>query len=521
MREIPTTDSILRFLFYPIAVLCIAFLAWVLVIAHGYALLGAALAFIALRTAYILLRSRLPAVPGAGALAGRIAGAVCAVRLAWIVALGFVIRFAWALATRPIPSSDFATYYRFALNLSRGDLHVLGAAKSPITLLYYAGVFKLLGHALVFLYLANSALGALQIYLVYLISRDLFRSETSARASALLAALFPSVILFTGIASSEMPFTALLLLIVFAAGRLARRGATMSLPRIAASGSMLGALIAALHLTRNLGVIIGVWLVVAILLFAAMDRRRNLLLCGTAVLAALAVLSPQVRYNYKTNHVISINSSPFSSLNLLMGTNRVTKGTFNVADRRLVTRKFKFRGETYKSASRYARRMAFERIAEDPRGFVRFALTGKFREMWGRDWYGAMFPSSIKTRIVQTQLTKSGRRVRRNYAVLPGKQELIETANRYYFFVIALTMCAMALGLREKRIDRAVFVMVAGVVLLAALLHIFVEVQARYHFYVLFLFAVLAGGIVGGSGTTEHDADGPAVLQRDLTVGQS
>jgi hypothetical protein len=498
-----------RFLFLILWSLSILFFVWTLYQSRQYAYLCVFIFLVLLVFVFKkhpLHRRRLPQIVITVIINSL--NTVCGkCRLSIILFVGFVLRFGWGLAYRVRPFSDFEGFFLAAQEFSKGSLAPLGTSKSPITVLWYGVLVRLFGDSLFYVYLFNALLGVLQIWLVYRIVYGLFESEPCAKLGALLIACMPSVFIHGNVVSSETPFATLMLLSLYSISKLYQHAGAMKLRKIWIYGIVFGLLIALLHLTRNLGVLIGICLLIVTLVFRVASGRGKAILAVSSLFVFLAVMLPQVRYNYRHYGVYSINSARWSGLNLLMGTRMTSGGKYN--PRELSTIKGTAYDLSSKEASDYAFQVAMGRIREDPWKFIKFALTIKYRNMWGKDSSGISYyinsskqnnePES-RNKVPATHARETRTRDKRKIAWLPKALFWARSADAYYYFVLFLALCSTTMLVRSRSETRmAFFSCVAGIIVVTALLHVFIEVELRYHFHCLFLFCILAGGILGGS----------------------
>lgn len=141
--------------------------------------------------------------------------------LAAAVALAFLLRIVWVLYATADPLdgrfNDSVFYHLVATHLAGG-----GGYTNPFTFLptaqfapgypfFLTGLYWLFGPHLTVAELANVALGAATVGVVYLLALRLFDS-ISARIAAFLLAVFPGQILFASVVYSETLFTFLFVL---------------------------------------------------------------------------------------------------------------------------------------------------------------------------------------------------------------------------------------------------------------------------------------------------------------------
>jgi hypothetical protein len=152
-------------------------------------------------------------------------------------------------------------------------------------------------------------------------------------------------------------------------------------------------------------------------------------------------------------------------------------------------------------------RLALQRINQDRIGFLGFALTKKFRNMWSSDDYSVNYSINEKN-IIATE-EKRTKRINSRTArqsktadyevpgVMPGVEFWKHVCNNYYYLILMLSLLGSTLYMGKIKKEEIPFlIIIAGIILMTALLHVFIEVQARYHFHCLFLFSIISGGIM-------------------------
>jgi 4-amino-4-deoxy-L-arabinose transferase-like glycosyltransferase len=156
--------------------------------------------------------------PGAGGrapLVRRAAWPAAILALAVLLRVGFV---AWKGAV-PL-AGDPVTYDNIAQNLVDGHGYATGlgaddrhptAMRGPTYVLLVAGVYALVGHRTMAVYLVQIALDTMACWLVYRLGRHVFGRETVALVAMLLYALDPLFILNTGAILTETFVTTLVL----------------------------------------------------------------------------------------------------------------------------------------------------------------------------------------------------------------------------------------------------------------------------------------------------------------------
>jgi asparagine N-glycosylation enzyme membrane subunit Stt3 len=127
--------------------------------------------------------------------------------------------------------------------------------------------------------------------------------------------------------------------------------------------------------------------------------------------------------------------------------------------------------------------VAFARIAANPLGVLNLAVE-KFRMLWGNDDYGETWTALCLGQ--QGNLT-------------PGRQNLIDWFTRFNdaFYLFALFFSGVfGLTLFRRRKMQPAHVLILLFVG-TAMLHMFLESQNRYHYFVLPIFVILAALGIG------------------------
>ncbi len=132
-----------------------------------------------------------------------------------ILLIAAVMRLTWVVAIPTRPVSDFKDYHQLAVGLVEGKGYVKAdgtptAYRPPGYAFWLAGIYRLLGPHDLYARLANVLLGVLTCWLTYALGRLIF-DERVGLLSALIMALFPSLIAWTNILATENLFIPILL----------------------------------------------------------------------------------------------------------------------------------------------------------------------------------------------------------------------------------------------------------------------------------------------------------------------
>lgn len=199
-------------------------------------------------------------------------------------------------------------------------------------------------------------------------------------------------------------------------------------------------------------------------------RARQLALATALLFSCGLVLTPAMAYNHEMAGVWSPSTSNWGGWSLLVGANQQHGGTWNEDDVALMAGRSSLREMNADAAT-----AAQARIAADPVGYVKLMLR-KLDTMWDSEAYAAYWALGPQTPAVPVLLSQAA-----------------------YVLIVGL---AIAGWFRLAPGPEAT--LLAGIFGLIAALHMVVEVQSRYHFYVVPLFIALAG--LGAAGRQEDTA---------------
>lgn len=243
-------------------------------------------------------------------------------RAPWaIMVLGVALRIAWAIAIPVVPVSDSHAYDVFARNLAQHGVYgwepASPSAYWPVgTSFLYSLLYRVFGIHHVPIVVVNVMLGAFIVAMTMLLAQRWYGRRAAVVAGALVAC-WPSLIEFTTVLASELPFMALLL------GALALwSGEDRPLVRIAAAGAVLGA---ACYVRPT------VLLVPVVLAALSLARGASRLRVASAMAVALAlmalVIAPwSIRNTLLFGRVVLISTN--GGANTWMGNNPASSGEY-------------------------------------------------------------------------------------------------------------------------------------------------------------------------------------------------
>jgi 4-amino-4-deoxy-L-arabinose transferase-like glycosyltransferase len=137
----------------------------------------------------------------------------------WILFIALLLRILWAIVAVPItPLSDCLAYDTFARNLAQGYSYGWTPTEptanwAPGTSFVYSLFYRVFGYTYVPIIIFNLLLGIIIIGISMQLAARWFNQQI-ALLTGLLLTLWPNIIQFTTILSSELLFTALLLIVM-------------------------------------------------------------------------------------------------------------------------------------------------------------------------------------------------------------------------------------------------------------------------------------------------------------------
>lgn len=281
-----------------------------------------------------------------------------------VLLLGATLRIIWALLVPVAPVSDSRVYEIFARSLAAGNGYAwhdgsLTSYWPPGTSFVYALFFKFLGEGYTPIVVFHLFVGVAVVYLGHALA-SLFFDRSTSLLSAVFLAVWPMLIQFTTILSSELLFMLPILvstLLVFGRWRKNRT----SIRYWVTFGGMIGV---AAYIRPTALPLLVILPVLAALRYSRFRQLVGWILVGG--IACLLLIAPWVVRNtrlYGEFTTISTNFGP----NLWMGNNPYSQGTYQQLQSDL-----EFEDE--KERDDYYRREAIEFITANPLEFLRLAV---------------------------------------------------------------------------------------------------------------------------------------------------
>lgn len=381
-----------------------------------------------------------------------------------VTLLALLLRSVFALVVPVVPTmSDPTAYVRFAESLARG--HGFGWGPDALTAFWppgpsamYAALFTLFGERLSLIAAAHVVIGTLTVPLAMLLAAHVHGVRVATWAGLLLA-VWPQMIFFTTIPSSEPVFTLLVLMAV--ATWLGVRQAVLR-------GAAVGGLLALASLARPTGLLLGI-----VLLLADVVREGRWLKPAIAAVLAgiitLALLSP---WAYRNQQVLgrAFLTSSSGSANAWLGNN-----TRQLPAGEMWPPEVRGMSEAQRADYLAAEVRAF--IREQPLEFLRRCVVRFFRvherESIGVVWNDRSFEAiGVGSR---------------------GQMIIKLLANLFYWPVLVAAVVGMVIYARQAGWRRLAGHPLATVWLYFAVVHALTVVQDRYHVPSVPAMATFAG----------------------------
>lgn len=411
----------------------------------------------------------------------------------------------WAIESVTVsPYSDFKTYYEIAAMLVKGPLSQSGYSSYVASFPHVYGypfvlslLFRLTGPSLrAGLYL-NMFFSLLSVFLTYKVSKML-GGWTAGLTALFLAAFWPSQILFGTVLSSEPLFTLLLLFCFWLFLLIARLPQTAGNSDVSAFlCTLLGLFLALSSAVRPLGLI----MLIAVLLYllpcrTAFDENEKLLLSpgvraacqgwfrGLIVFTVYIAVSAFISSSISHNTGMKLPGAGHSfGFNLMVGLNSGSLGAWNEDDAEFFSLVLS-RTNSASAAHRACIDVALERFSENHSGIARLFMR-KFYSLWSNDDYAVSWVWFFLNRqgTITPPLTQGLYRIR----VL---------GSLFYSTAVLFSGAYGFMAHRHKK-NRPSFVLML-LFIGTALLHLILETQNRYHYYIIPVFIIL--GSLGVSG---------------------
>ena len=392
-----------------------------------------------------------------------------------IIALGLILRILYAFTIESIPISDFAVMYDTAGKILEGDFSMLWGteyiARFPhitIPTLYYAVIRYLFSDPLLVIKGINVVASTCNIVIIYKITEQLFSGRGKAIMAALITALYPPLIIYTAVFTTEniaMPF---LLLAIYMFILFIKRDKNWKVLALAALYLSVG------NLFRMVGQIILVAFILYIII-SYKEKIKNKLISVSILISMflipLIVTSYSLQYSGIMEYQLWKGSEP-NLTNIVKGLNIENKGRWNLGDE-AIAESYNF---DYEKIEEECKNIIWNRLTTTPKGELLNFFANKYSSQWSvGDFSGAYWAeNSVEEENIGIKFSENG----------------IWFAQLFFVVLISLSYIGL-LNIKEVKQNRPlslIYYIFCGY----SILYLVSENQARYGFIVCWIFIIMA-----------------------------
>ena len=404
------------------------------------------------------------------------------------------------------PASDYKTYFEIGDYLNRGTLTKAGTGYCDYIAMFphvygypsfLAWLFRNFGTKVSVAQYANLVLSVATVFLTYRTGR-LAAGRMAGLTALVLAAFWPSQVLYSTMVASEFLFSFLLMLGVYLFV-LSMKVCTPQM-RHPVLGVLLhiaiGVCLGFCASVRPMALIAVITIVLCIFtqrLFLPAEKEEqpsiSLMILSRGWMRCLIIILCYVLITTATNMTIErtvdrklASGSTSFGYNLLVGLNAQSEGGWNQEDATYLYDAYDRTGDAGQ-AHLACRDLAIQRLTRDPESIFNLFLR-KYHVLWGNDDYGGTWNLVF--------LDEQGNLTPERESFLYSSRDW---GNLYYLLCLAFAGIAGIFLWKKGNDTEFVFVLIfVGTVGM----HLFVESQNRYHYHALYMFALLAGCAVDG-----------------------
>ena len=383
---------------------------------------------------------------------------IAAPRLIWI----------FLMPTKPV--SDYLCFYSYAQKASQGFLKGYDMTFTLFRFrfgysLFLALVFKIFGSSIIVGKFFNVFLSVILGLIIYFTVDYLFGKE-AATYSAVLYAFWPSQIMYNSVLASEHPFIVFFVLGLYFLLRAIKE-------KKAIFGIFAGVLVAISNHIRPVAVVI---IIAMVFLFALKALCKDFKILKSAILSIISYVITFYTVGYL---IFSLTGIPVwktsMGLNLMIGTDYTTYG-MNNPKHSLFVKKYAY---DFQKMHGEAMKIGLERLRKETKKFIAI-LPRKHAIIWGDDSFG-YFWSTYK--VYKTT----------NFVdLVKNHPTIFYMFSQLYYYAILIYIILGILS-SKKNANKEIFLFLNLIFLGYVVLHIFLEVQPRYHYPAIFTLFLLSG----------------------------
>lgn len=391
-----------------------------------------------------------------------------------ILIVGFLIRLGYAFTIQSVPISDFAMMYETAGDVLKGDFSNLWGtgyiARFPhitMSVMYFAGIRAVFSEPLLAIKFLNVVASTCNIIIIYLIAKELFNNKI-AQLGALITALFPPLILYTAIFTTENLAIPFFLLGVYIFILVIKEKKDWKFLFLATFMVSIG------NLFRMVGVIILVAFILYVLISYNNTLKKkviSIILLGAGFLVPLVSTSFILHYSGVMEYQLWRGREP-SITSILKGFNVEHSGRWNLDDA-AIPELYNF---DYDEIEKVCKEKIFERITTTPKDELFKFFVSKYTSQWCvGDFSGSYWAEhSIEEKDMLIKVSENG----------------IWFAQGFFVVLISLTYIGLAnlKAIRKNKILSLFYYIFCGY----GVFYLISENQSRYGFTVCWVFIILA-----------------------------
>ena len=393
-------------------------------------------------------------------------------KLFFILFCAFILRVLWLININSKPTSDFRVIYECAENLLLGDTSAFEGhsyiARFPhltIMVLYMAFMIKVFpGSNLIAMKIFSLLLGVLTVYLIYLLSKEIFNSKKLGIYSAALASFFPPLVTYVGVYCTEniaIPLYLLSTYIFILVVKNKKSKYYLILSGIILSFGNLFRMVATIMI-----IAFGMYLIIYTK-DKLIEKLKRIGLYLIPYSLVLFIISTTLQSIGITEFPLWKGSEP-KITSVLKGTNIESNGRWNEEDA-LIVSKYNYDYELINEASK---KIIFERLTTTPPLELGKFYINKFATQWNEGDFGGTFWSKLDA----TEEIK--------FDVSLGLLQ------RIYFFNVILIFLGM-INRRKNNSDSEInllYLILCGY----GVMYLVTEAQGRYSLIIAWVFIILA-----------------------------